>query len=273
MRSVVAWLLGGGMAILLAACESIDTHPLTAKQIVQRSVQATGGLQAWHNIQSMVWVGHITSPNAPISKLPFVLEMKKPDMTRFEIRAQGQVSVRLFNGKRGWKLTPARGGVPELQPYSKFDLKYAHEAGGIGGLLVDYAQKGIAIKLNGTEMLEGRQAYRLDITLPSESSQTIWIDAKNYLVIKSEHEARNKFGLTGLVSMYYRKYHAYHGVKLPTIIETGSAKSKMHDTMILDKVVINPKIPDWVFNKPVLPPRQPTVSIGSQINPTIRRTQ
>lgn len=266
-RYVWIWMLGGGLAALLTACESIGTPTLTADQIVEKNVQARGGLKAWQDIQTMVWVGHISSQHTPGGSLPFVLEMKRPDKTRFEIRAQGQVAVRIFNGIQGWTLRPARGGVPALQPYTKYEVKYARDADGIGGPLVDYATRGITVTLAGVEELDGHKAYRLAVKLPSGTFQQMWIDAKTFLTVKYERESRNAVGVTGRVSVYYSNYQTFDGVRLPLTIESGTDNSPVRDTMNLDRVVINPRLPDWVFSKPLLPPHPPTVSIGGQEMP------
>ncbi len=270
MRLAGILVLGGLMATLLVACEVTGAPQLTAAQIVDRNVQARGGLQAWRNIQTMVWVGHITSQHAPEHRLPFVLEMKRPGKTRFEIRTQTAVATRIFNGSEGWKLHPASGGVPSLQPYTKYEMKSARDAEGIGGPLVDYVKKGVSVALDGVEPINGRKAYRLVVKLPSGTVRQMWIDAANFLTVKYERESRNAFGMTGMVSVYYSNYRSFHGVKLPLTIESGTDKSAVRDAMVLDRVVINPQLPDWVFSKPLVPPHMPTVSVGGQTMPLQR---
>jgi hypothetical protein len=99
----------------------------------------------------------------------------------------------------------------------------------------------------------------------------MWIDASNFLTLKYERTARNAVGMTGTVSVYYSNYRTVHGVKLPLTIESGTDKSQVRDAMVLDRVVINPRLPDWVFSKPLLPPHPPTVSIGGQTAPLKRQ--
>lgn len=271
MRRAGIWLLCGVMAVLLVACEVTDAPPLTAAQVVDRNVEARGGLQAWRNVRTMVWVGHIISQHASARRLPFVLEMKRPGKTRFEIRTQDQVATRIFNGSEGWKLHPVRGAAPALQPYTKYEVQSARDAEGIGGPLVDYVKKGVSVTLAGVEAIHGRKAYRLTLTLPSGTVRQMWVDAENFLTLKYEREARNAFGITGKVSVYYGNYQTFHGVKLPLTIESGTDKSQVRDVMVLDRVVINPQLPDWVFSKPLVPPHLPTVTVGGQAMPLQRR--
>ena len=271
MQRVSSWLFAGVIAGLLGGCGPVDDGPLTAAQIVERNVEARGGLKAWQDVHSMVWVGHILSHNAPSPRMPFVLEMKRPDKMRFELRAKEQVSTRIFDGSRGWNLIPARGGVPKLRPYTKYELRYARDAEGIGGPLVDYRTKGVTVALDGTDKVGGRKAYRLLVTLPSGTTRRMWIDASNFLTLKYERKSRNAFGMTGTLSVYYANYRNFHGVKLPTTIASGTDKTSVRDEMQIDRVVVNPALPDWVFAKPMLPPQPPTVMVGNSAYPMAGR--
>jgi hypothetical protein len=66
----------------------------------------------------MVWVGHLQTASPAQLVLPFVLQMKRPDKTRFEVTGEGEKSIRAFDGRQGWKLRPPRGGKAELTAYT-----------------------------------------------------------------------------------------------------------------------------------------------------------
>src|ERR1700722_6833097 len=71
---------------------------LSAEQIVAKNVAARGGLDAWHNVQTMVWLGHIESTHASVPSMLFMLSQKRPNKMRFEINAMGDKSLRIFDG-------------------------------------------------------------------------------------------------------------------------------------------------------------------------------
>jgi hypothetical protein len=240
-----------------ALAVGMDTEPaLTADQIVAKNVAARGGLEAWRKVRTMAWLGHIQSANVPGADLPFILEMKRPDKTRFEIRAQAQKSVRMYDGTQGWKLRPTRTGFPDLRPYTTDELNFARDAQGIDGPLMDYKAKGISVALEGIDEVEGNKAYRLSVKLPSGSSHHVWIDAQSFLDIKSDREARNAFGMAGTVSVYYRNYQGVDGLQIPFTIETsGLDSTKTPDRMVIDKVALNPPLEDWMFARPIVPSR------------------
>ncbi|HEY6095065.1 MAG TPA: hypothetical protein VIU93_08970 [Gallionellaceae bacterium] len=253
MSKLATWMLAAFILMVADAGELRAEPELDASQIVEKNVAARGGLEAWRKIQTMVWVGHIESENAPGPSLPFVLELKRPDKTRFEIKAQNQMSIRIFDGTHGWKLRPARNGQPEVQPYTAEELSFAQNGNGIDGPLMDFHAKGIAVTLDGIDEIEGHKAYRLSVKLPSGVSHHVWIDAQTFLEVKYDRESRNAFGMTGTVSVFYRNYQAIEGLQIPLLLETGAGAAKAMDKMVIDRIVLNPALDDRTFAKPAAP--------------------
>lgn len=258
MRRLVAWILSGCISSLAVAGEL--EQGLSANQIVEKNVAARGGQDAWRKIQTMIWVGHIESANAPVPNLPFVLEQKRPNKTRFEIKAQNQIALRVYDGTHGWKIRPTSSGKPELQPYSSEELSFAVDGQGIDGELMDYQAKGITVALDGIDEVEGHKAYRLNVRLPSGTSHHVWIDAKTFLDIKYDREFRNAQGQSGKLSVFYRNYKTIEGLQIPLMIESGADITKASDKMVIDKMLLNPLLEDAVFAKPNIPGRGNVVS-------------
>jgi hypothetical protein len=243
---------------------------MTAAQIVEKNVAARGGLEAWRKIETMAWAGHIESGNVPGAALPFVLEMKRPDKTRFEVHVQNQRSVRMYDGSHGWKLHPARDGQPDLQPYTAEELKFAHDAEGIDGPLMDYQAKGVSVALEGVDKIGGNQAYRLSVKLPSGASHHVWIDAQSFLEVQSDREAHNAVGMSGTVTVHYRDYRTIDGLQIPFMIESGGSASQATDKMVIDRIALNPPLEDWMFARPPGVPRH-MIRAGAGFPGMIRR--
>ncbi len=264
MERITAWALALCFSTLALASEAVN-EGLTASRIVEKNVAARGGLDAWRKIQSMVWVGHIEGANALERRLPFVLEMKRPNKTRFEVKAQGQTSVRMYDGTHGWNVHPTGHGKPVVQPYTPDEVRFAREGQGIEGPLVDYQAKGIAIALDGVDEIEGHKAYRLSVKLPSGNSHHIWIDAKTFLDVKYDRVTRNKSGQSGTVPVFYRNYQTVDGLQVPFVIETGAGTAKATERLVIDKVSVNPPLEDRMFALASVPGsrRASTAGMGS----------
>ncbi len=251
MKRIALLVLAGSIAILAQAGDpSPSASALTAAQIVEKNVAARGGLDAWRRIQTMAWIGHIESEHAPAASLPFVLQMKRPNKTRFEIEARSQRSLRIYDGKQGWKLRASPSGYPDLKPFSNAELSYASDGQVIDGPLMDYAAKGIAVRLDGSDQIEGRRTYRLSVTLPSGMNHHVWVDAQTFLEVKSDRSASNAFGMTGTVAVFYRDYRTLDGLQIPFTVESGSATAKTTDKMVIDMILLNPPLDDDLFAKP-----------------------
>lgn len=257
MRRCAPWLvLALAGAVAAGAVASVDpvaarhASELTAAQIVDRNVVARGGLEAWRKVQTMVWIGHIQSPHGPMPSLPFMMAQKRPNKTHFEINAMGQKTLRVFDGVAGWKVRAKPDGSPDVQPFTPQDARFARDGQGIDGELIDFAAKGNAVTLDATEPVEGRDAYRLNVLLPSGQSQHVWVDAQSFLEVKSDRTAYSAAGaVAGTVSVYYRDYKEFEGLQIPTTIETGVGSGQGTDRMVIERVVINPPLDDRGFTR------------------------
>ncbi|MEN6587582.1 MAG: hypothetical protein ABFE02_16195 [Sulfuricella sp.] len=246
---------------------------LTAAQIVEKNVAARGGLEAWQKIHSMVWVGHIERPDAAgAPNLPYVLEQKRPNKTRFQIKAQNQIWVRTYDGAHGWKLRPSTNGMPEAEPYTAEELSSAQNGQeSFGGPLMDYQAKGVAVMLDGVDDVEGHKAYRLSVKSPSGTSNHVWVDAQTFLDVKSDRQSRNALGQAGTVSVFYRNYETIEGVQMPLMIESGSDTATATDKMVIDKVLLNQPLDDRIFAKPSVPGRGNAASVNAAAPQSVRQ--
>ncbi len=234
----------------LAAKSGAAPEPELA-HILEKNAAARGGLEAWRKVQTMVWTGHVEHADGSGPRLPFQFEQKRPNLTRFEIAADKDVSVRVFDGRQGWKVRPNASGKPELQPYSEAEMRAARDALVIDGPVLDAAAKGVQVTLDGVDEVEGRKAYRLIAKLPSGTTQRVWIDAESSLEVKYDRPARDAAGRPTTLAVYLRKYQTYEGLQIPFTIETGTpGGGPITDRLVIDRIAINANLPDGMFARP-----------------------
>jgi len=248
--SAVALLLSASVVPAKVIADTPSREP-TAAQIVERNVAARGGLEAWRKVDTMVWAGRLESAHAPIPRMGFTLEQKRPNKTRFEISAMNQKTWRVFDGTQGWKETQNREGRPDVQPYTSQELKFAQQAQGIDGALIDYQARGSTVVLEGPDTVEGHPAYRLLVRQASGERHHVWIDAKTYLDLRYDRLSYTPAGLPVPVNVVYRDYKTFDGLQIPTVIETGAgARALPPDRMLIETVSINPPLDDRLFARP-----------------------
>jgi hypothetical protein len=63
----------------------------------------------------MVWLGHLEHGGRETQRIPFVMTLKCPNLTRFELKEQFDQFTRIFDGVHGWKVRPGSDGRPETK--------------------------------------------------------------------------------------------------------------------------------------------------------------
>ena len=245
--------LYGVLAISLTmgvlAAESAAPPKLTAGQIVEKNVAARGGLKAWRNVQTLVWMGHVQSERTPLPNMGFILEQKRPNKTRFQLIGMNEKAVRVFDGTQGWKVRPAHNGQPGVQPYTLEELRFAQAAPGLDGPLIDYAAKGNTVTLEGVDVLQGHEAYHLSVHLSSGETDHVWIDAKTFLDLRYDRPSSGSLPTARPISVVYGNYRSVDGVQIPSMLETGTNPGSIPDRMTIDRIVVNSPLEDATFTK------------------------
>lgn len=249
------WVLAASLLIpALAGAGDPGAAPgLSAAQIIEKNAAARGGVEAWRKIQTMAWAGHVESPDAPARRLPFLLEQKRPNRTRFEIMAPNSRPVRVFDGSQGWRMVPESKGPPRVTEYTADELSFARDSMAIEGPLMDAAARGLAVTLGSVDEIDGRKCYRLDFSPRAGATHRVWVDAKTFLERRYDREFRTSAGRPARVSVLYADYHTLEGLQIPVAIETGAAGGKPGDKLVIEKIALNPQLEDGMFAKPNVP--------------------
>ena len=224
---------------------------LTAAQLIDKNVEAKGGLQAWRAVQTMSFSGKMDAGGKTKAQLPFVLEKKRPRKTRVELVFANDTAVQVYDGANGWKLRPYLGRRT-AEPYSPEELKSASFESELDGPLVDYAAKGNKVELEGVDKVENQDAYKLRVTTKGGQVQHIWLDAGTFLEVKVEGTPRRMDRKMRPVSIYLRDYKSVNGLKVPYVIETAVEGNKDTHKMLIESVAVNPKLDDALFAKPTV---------------------
>ena len=278
-------LLSASLAHALAAAESkAPASNLTAAQVVDKHVEARGGLQAWRAVQTLSVSGKLDAGSgdsversvrlarqgmgasakraeraaaeasvkaaaAQQVQLPFRLEMKRPRKSRLEIDFAGKTAVQVYDGQNGWKLRPYLNR-DDLEPFSADEAKSEAAKADLEGSLVDYAAKGSQVALEGMDPVEGHPAYKLKLTMKSGEVQHIWIDAQSFLDVKVEGARRRLDGKMRNVWIYQRDFRSVQGLMVPYVYDTAIDGDPHTHKMMIESVAVNGTLDDARFTKP-----------------------
>jgi len=275
---VAGWAANG------IASSAAPVATLTAAQIADRHIAARGGLQAWHGVQTMSWSGKLevgfadsvarsqryvsnAIPRGPKVEqmalksaqkntesqkqveLPFLLEMKRPEKSRIEIEFAGKTAVQVFDGKAGWMKRPYLNR-DDWEPFSQEQTRASAGKWDLDGPLLDYASKGTTVTLDGIEPVEGRDAYKLKLTMKGGDVRHVWIDSHSFLDVKVEGTPRRMDGRMRSVWVTQRDFRTVQGVTVPFVLETAVDGYPDTHKMTIDKVDLNPVLGDALFVRP-----------------------
>jgi len=275
MRSLTLFrtvLVLGLVPLAVAGSETKPPAPkMTAVQIVDKNVAARGGLAAWRSVQAMEMKGKMEAggnqrasltgpadkqllkvvPKRPTEQvqLPFVMDLKRGRKERIEIEFKGQTAVQVYNGEQGWKVRPFLNRH-EVEKFTAEELKAASAQSDLDGLLIDYAAKGSIVELEGTEQVEGRNAYDLKVTEKNGNARHVWVDAETFLETKIEGTPRRLDGKYRPVATYLRDYRSVHGIVMPYLLETKVEGVSDTEKIKIESIVSNPKLDDSLFAMP-----------------------
>jgi outer membrane lipoprotein-sorting protein len=231
----------------------------TADEIVKKALDARGGIDKIKAVQSERVSGHVSFPQG--IQGTFVVELKRPLKMRAEISIDGQKIVRVYDGKSsGWMLNPLAENKG-VQPLSSEDLQNIPDESDFDGPLVDYKTKGNQIELVGKENLDDKPVYRLKLTNKNGKVRFYFFDASSFQLMK--WEGTQKAGDQELSwESFFSDFREVQGLKYPFRIDQGSPGTEIKQTLITEKIEIDPSISDSRFTKPQnpAPPADPAPS-------------
>jgi outer membrane lipoprotein-sorting protein len=287
---VLAGMLAGLCSGASWAADNTAAAGLTAQQIVEKHLAARGGLQAWRGVQSMAWAGKMDAgsgdssarsekyiaetwgkqrakvgaqamaaaskgdnPNGKAAskqvQLPFVLEMKRPGKSRVELEFAGKTAIQVFDGKGGWMKRPYLNR-DDWEPFTPEQVKSQEGKWELDGPLFNVAARGTKVALDGVDKVDGKDAYKLKLTLKNGTVQHVWIDQKSFLDVKVEGIPRQMDGKMHTVWINQRDFRSVQGVMVPFEMETVVDGYADTHKMLLEKVTVNPALDDALFVKP-----------------------
>lgn len=239
-------MLRTALSAALVAALAAPLAAQTVDDVIAKNIQARGGLEKLKAVQSLRMNGKITM--GPGMEAPVVLELKRGNQMRVEFTFSGMTGVQAFDGKNGWAVMPFAGSSDPV-PMPPEAVKDAEEQADIDGPLVDYKAKGTAVELLGKEPLDGKDAYKLKVTLKNGNVRTIWIDAASHLEVKGE-STRTMQGSKVESETVLSDYKAVAGVQFPHQVEGGPKGSPQRQKIVLETIEVNVPLDDARFKMP-----------------------
>ena len=230
---------------LFLVCLCAIAGAQTVDEIIERNINARGGLEKIKALQTIRESGRVTLGGL---RAGFGEERKRPSKVREEFILQGMAEITAYDGKTGWRVSPF-GGRREPDRLSADDLKPLVEAADIDDQLVDYKNKDHRAELIGHDSVEGTDCYKIKLMLSNGDVRYYYIDTDSLLTLKIENE-RNIRGTVEYSEVLFGDYDKVAGVYFPFAFEMGEKDSPDHVKYTVDKIEVNIPLADSLFTMP-----------------------
>ncbi len=224
-----------------------EVKQMTADQLVAKNIEAKGGAEALHALQTVKLTGKMLV-NQGLFQLAYTETRKRPNIVRVEFSLQGMTAVNAFDGTEAWKIFPFQGRK-DPEKMSADDTKSLVEDAEIGGPLVDWKEKGSKVDYLGTEDVDGTPAYKLKVTRDNGDICFVYLDPEFFLEIRQVTQ-RMEHGALVEMETDLGDYEKINGVYVPFSVESGKKGDPDKQKIILDKGDGNVPVDDAVFRFP-----------------------
>ncbi len=238
---------------VLALCLVVHTaFAFTADELATRNIEAKGGLDKLHALQSVRLSGHMRIQGDSI-ELGVVTLVRQPASIRYEASLQGLTQVQAYDGTQAWQINPFQGRK-DPEKLSADDAKgLGEDAADFTGVLVDYRSKGYKLDYLGTEDIDGTEAHKLRVTRPNGDITTVYLDPDHFLEIRLVNH-RIEHGVPNETVTDFGDYEQVQGVYLPFAQESHQKGSSERQKVQYDKADANPDAADAAFRFPTSTP-------------------
>ena len=237
--------LGSFLLLLLAACAPAERDDPLAS-LIARNVEARGGREALESVRTLRMSGRAIAD--PGQEALVTREVMPPGRIRTEFEFQGVTSVYACDGETCWYVAP-RQGIFEAELMTAPDTSLAIEQTDVVGPLFDWQAKGHAVELLGTEAIDGREAYKLKVTLRGGGVQTDYLDAETALLVRRE-TTRHVGDRTIELETTFGDFRPVGGVMFPHSIKNHDGISLDILEVVVEEAELNVPLDEARFQMP-----------------------
>jgi outer membrane lipoprotein-sorting protein len=225
------------IAVVLATSLSVFVCAQTAEELVDKNIQARGGLDKIKSAKTRLTTGKVRGGGRRRSTVAFRQMNMRPDLVRQNFSMQGMTAVQAYDGSVGWQTQPFRGRKdPELM--GEDNLRDLLLAADFDGPLVDYASKDNTIEYLGHAEVDGDDALRLKVTLKNGDIIYYYLDPDTYLEIRKELQQFIRGSVRERV-VDLGSYKPVDGVMYPFSISEGPKNNPGAQAITIDKIEVN----------------------------------
>ena len=206
---------------------SVIINAQTAKEIIDKNIELSGGLTNWKLLNSVVLYGKVTL--GVNDEYPIKIFQQRPNLTKTVITInKKETAIEGFDGKKGYAMNYATNKVQEYPNYvaESFDNDF-----------IDWESKGFEAKYLGKEKIGEIYCHKVELT-KNVNKTLYYFDTKTYMLLKEIKKDE---------TLVYADYKQVGSLLMPYRIESSSPKRDSDYVMIINKIETNKVFPANTF--------------------------
>jgi hypothetical protein len=213
------------LVFLLAFSTIISAQ--TAKEIIDKNIEVSGGLTNWKLLTSVLLQGKVTL--GINDEYPIKIYQQRPNLTKTTITiGKKESALEGYDGTKGYAMNYATNKLQEYPNYTpeSFDNDF-----------IDWENKGFEAEFLGKEKVGDVVCLKVELT-KNVNKTLYFFNAKTYMLVK---EVKKDETLT------YDDYRAVGNLMMPFRIESTSPKKDSDYVMMVNKIETNKVFPANTF--------------------------
>lgn len=199
----------------------------TAKEIIDKNIELSGGLTNWKLLNSVLLQGKVILGIK--DEYPIKIYQQRPNLTKTVITINGKdTSIEGYDGAKGYAMNYATNKVQEYAEYvpESFDNDF-----------IDWENKGFEAKYLGKEKIGDIYCHKVELT-KNVNKNIYYFDTKSYMLLKEVKKDE---------ALIYSDYKKVGNFSMPFRIEASSAKKDGDYVMLINRIDINKVFPANIF--------------------------
>jgi hypothetical protein len=199
----------------------------TAKEIIDKNIELSGGLTNWKLLNSVLLQGKVIL--GVKDEYPIKIYQQRPNLTKTLITINGKdTAVEGYDGTRGYAMNYATNKLQEYPGYvpESFDNDF-----------IDWENKGFEAKYLGKEKIGNIYCHKVELT-KNVNKNIYYFDTRNYMLLREIKKDE---------TLDYFDYKKVGNLSMPFRIESSSTKKDGDYVMLINKIDINKVFPANTF--------------------------
>ncbi len=219
----------------LFAQDSLEISKQKAKEVIEKYLTSIGGREIISKIEDRTTIMRGTAMGQNIT---MIVKQKAPNKFRQEIKAGAMEQLVVFDGEKG--IMNAMNQKMEIKDKELEAIKIEANM----EFLLDPESFGIKLFYEGNEKVNGKDAEKVKMILPSGLRWFTYFDKETGIKLKEEKEMQTQMGLMNQ-TLTFDDYKEVEGVKYPYKIVQSIAGQSIDVTV--SSIKVNKGLNDDVF--------------------------